>query len=399
MSEEISTRNIPKFDGKNFQGWKFQLKTLFTAYGIKDVVDGTRKMPDDTQCAAAKAWVRENAKAMHVISTSLEFAQLEPLLECETANDMWEKLCRIHEQRSASNKLMITQKFHEYRMSPGDSVVQHVSRVQNMAAQLIDMGETVTDVTIMARILASLSPKYGTFRTAWDSVDQDRQTVENLQERLIREEARLNDESDNASALAAVGKTRSAGRKVETGAKDKNKSRKLRKDIECFKCGKKGHFARECKNNRSEKKTRDDSESRETRDCAFVVEASGKTSNKCSKEEESAVDKAGRQILSADLSDVWITDSGASKHITYRREWFNKFEVTNRGDSVSLGDNKKYDVVGEGTILIEKFVDGAWREAQIKNVIYVPEIKKNLFSVGKCTQRMGLKCISRTNKC
>lgn len=56
-------------------------------------------------------------------------------------------------------------------MSPGDSVIQHIAKVQNMAAQLIDVGEAVTEVTIMAKILASLSSKYNALQTAWDSVD------------------------------------------------------------------------------------------------------------------------------------------------------------------------------------------------------------------------------------
>lgn len=39
-------------------------------------------------------------------------------------------------------------------------MVQHIAKVQNMVAQLIDVGEAVTEVTIMAKILASLSSIY-----------------------------------------------------------------------------------------------------------------------------------------------------------------------------------------------------------------------------------------------
>lgn len=63
-------------------------------------------------------------------------------------------------------------------MAPGDSVVQHIAKVQNMATELTDLGETVTDMTIMAKLLASLATKYSTLQTAWDSVDPDRQTNE-----------------------------------------------------------------------------------------------------------------------------------------------------------------------------------------------------------------------------
>ena len=47
-----------------------------------------------------------------------------------------------------------------------DSITQHFAKVQNMAAQLTDISENVSDVTVMAKILAGLSYKYGSFQTA-----------------------------------------------------------------------------------------------------------------------------------------------------------------------------------------------------------------------------------------
>ena len=72
---------------------------------------------------------------------------------------MWDALCAVYAQKSASNKLYLTQKFHEYRMAFGDSMVQHVVKVKNMAQQLRDLGSAVNDTTVIAKILASLSPK------------------------------------------------------------------------------------------------------------------------------------------------------------------------------------------------------------------------------------------------
>ena len=54
---------------------------------------------------------------------------------------------------------------------------------------------------------------------------------------------------------------------------------------------------------------------------------------------------------------------------------------------MSFGDDKECRVFGEGTIKIEKFVDGAWYPSKIKKVLYIPQMKKNLFSVGQCTSR------------
>ncbi|CAL1677476.1 unnamed protein product [Lasius platythorax] len=91
-------------------------------------------------------------------------------------------------------------------------------------------------------------------------------------------------------------------------------------------------------------------------------------------------------ILRADMVNFWVTDSGASKHITNRRKWLVDFWSIS-GISVSLGNNDECQVTGTGTVLIKRFVDGEWCEGRIENVLYVPRIKKNLFSVGACTSK------------
>lgn len=144
---------------------------------------------------------------------------------------MRDRLNRIHEQKSATNKLIFTQRFHEYRMCPIDSVVQHCSKVQNMAKQLTDLGEPVSDLTVMVKILASLTTKFSTLQTAWDSVDPERQTIDNLQERLIREENRLDASGDKANALTV---TKQSGSKTSSKTKDNKKKYCPKKNVECF---------------------------------------------------------------------------------------------------------------------------------------------------------------------
>src|SRR5436190_23687820 len=123
MSDEIYTKHITKFDGTDFQAWKFQVTQIFVANGILDIVDGTKPMPEAARAAEAKIWTRDNARAMFIISSSIDAKQLRPLLTCTSAYQMWVKLGQIYEQKSATNKLILTQRFNELRMDSNETVV------------------------------------------------------------------------------------------------------------------------------------------------------------------------------------------------------------------------------------------------------------------------------------
>lgn len=390
MSNEISSRNITKFDGSNFQAWKFQMNAIFVASGLQDVVSGARVMPGDAATAERKRWIKDNAKAMFLVSSSMEYTQLECLLTCITAKDMWDKLGNIHEQKSASNKLMLLQKFHEYRMNPNESVVQHVSRVQNMATQLKNVGENISDVAVMAKILGSLSSRYNALQTAWDSVAENNQTLGNLLERLIKEENRLKGDDDGTNALAALSVGGNRKQATAKANKDGEKSQSNKKaDVECFYCKRKGHYVRECRKKKRE--TKDEKGEGKSRDCAFVA-TSDLRSSKQNKKEGFPPSNEDKWLLTVDTSEVWITDSGASRQITYRRDWYSEFRALSpsSGESISLGDNGVCEngvCLGTGTIMIDKLVNGKWHEARIENVLYVPKVRKNLFSIGVCTSK------------
>jgi len=97
MALDTLGRGITKFDGSDFQTWKFLMNTVFVAYGVKDLVDGERQRPAENEQTAKKAWDKDNAKAMFIISSSIEDKHLECLLTCTTAKDTWTKMITIYE--------------------------------------------------------------------------------------------------------------------------------------------------------------------------------------------------------------------------------------------------------------------------------------------------------------
>lgn len=365
---------MPKYDGTDFLVWKFSIMQIFKSKGIQDVIDGSRVRPEDTIREAYKIFEKDNAKAMFTIGSSLETKFLRPLLTCTSAKEMWDKLIQIYGQKSASNKLILTQRFHEYKMDLTDSVVEHVAKVQNLA-QLIDVGQAVDNITIMAKIFGSLPSKYNPLKTAWDNVPEIEQTLDKLIERLIKEESRIvaDDDSSNALTVAVVKPDKRIGKfsvsnKFNSGKKNgyrgdqsrsfhtnrgdqsrshynnnrEDQSKVFHKETrEYYHCHKRGYIIRDChklKREQKEQKEKEESE-KESASTAFVVEQTCKPS----------------VLLSINSEDVWITDSGASRHITYRREWLSDFRPSGE---IRLGDNGMCQGEGVGTVIIENYVKG-----------------------------------------
>ena len=73
-----------------------------------------------------------------------------------------------------------------------------------------------------------------------------------------------------------------------------------------------------------------------------------------------------------------MLDTGATYHVCHNRDWFSIFEKLD-GCSVIIDDDHPCNMKRIVTVQIRMF-DGMIRE--LKKVRYVPQVKKNLISVG-----------------
>jgi len=85
MPHSIDLRSIEKFDGTNFQAWKFQMRAILIANKLTEIVYCIKKRE---RAISEVARDESNAKAMVIILATVEASQLEYLLICETAAEM-----------------------------------------------------------------------------------------------------------------------------------------------------------------------------------------------------------------------------------------------------------------------------------------------------------------------
>ena len=76
--------------------------------------------------------------------------------------------------------------------------------------------------------------------------------------------------------------------------------------------------------------------------------------------------------------DTWLIDSGASKHMTGKKATLSNLEEKNSPQKVSLGYYCQYPIKGIGE---SSYKLDSGTSIKMKEVIYVPSLKKNLLSI------------------
>jgi transposase InsO family protein len=368
------------------------LKTENCARKLMGIVDGslTREMSEDED-----EWVDKDAACQSMIVSAIDIKLMRRLMTCRSANQMWRKLITIHEQNATENLQLLQQKFYELRMQPNSDVIDHISAVEQMANQLCDLGEPISERAVMTKIICTLPPKFRHLSAAWDSVPPNQQTIESLTLRLLKEESlnrmqgEMEEEGDRAF-LASRGSSSGSGKKNLSPEEKKKRAERiseLKKKTRCNKCGKRGHWANECPDGKKESKPEKSERSAAAQKGDEKSEANTVSSDDHDDDSSAFMAYVGHGSENS-LEDAWYLDGGATDHMTDKLEWFSNFTEIPKGRwPVMIADNRKLWARGFGDIRVECLTDWGRETRTIRKVLYVPELRKNLFSVGQAADR------------
>lgn len=221
-----------------------------------------------------------------------------------------------------------------------------------MINQLNNLDENLKDEDKAVLLLVSQPKKYSTVITSLldgkTMLDLDETIVVLLEtERLMKQGS--SDVSDGSALVV--------------DARDKNKmyAKKRNPNIKCFYCGELGHVQYTCPQVREELKE------------LKKNQGAGSVSLVAADEDALLVqeDKGSKE--------EWVLDSGCSHHICVRKEWFSSYEKCER-KMVTLPNGKRVKVDGIGEVTM-KLHNG--RVRRLTQVRYVPELNRNLISLGK----------------
>ena len=99
--------------------------------------------------------------------------------------------------------------------------------------------------------------------------------------------------------------------------------------------------------------------------------------------------------------DGWVADSGATEHMSKERHWFTDFQPIAHGVYPVRSANKVQEPMfcrGKGNITVRSQVGKKWITLVLTDVLYVPDLGRNLFSIREATKK-GAKVIISGSVC
>jgi uncharacterized membrane protein YgcG len=414
MESGTSNPAIPLFKGENYDFWSIKMKTVLISKGLWELVE-TGAPTNGPEPAETK---KSNAKALCLIQQSIDDVVFPKIAASTTAKDAWNVLKTSYEGsvRVKAVKLQTLRRdFETLQMGNNESVQAFLTKVQGTVNQLRLYGDTLSDQTVVTKVLRSLASKFDHIVAAIEeSKDMTTYSFDELMGSLLSHEHRINKSEEKGDEQVLYmqntsprGRGRSRGRGSfgrgqgrsgsprgrgggssrggNTSLSESGSAEEEMKKVKYFNCNKWGHYRSDCTG-----------PPKSTVRC-YYCNRSGHFQSECFKRqrEEEGANVAQQEdeekpettlfmtFTDQDVTgrDVWYLDSGCSNHMTCYRELFEELDETFKL-KVKLGDNKVIQVEGKGTILVSIYNGTRY----ISDVYYIPELSQNLLSVGQLVQ-------------
>lgn len=231
MSVKVS---IESFNGTNFPAWKFRMKCLLAEHDCSANIE--TKIRNKGGKKFDEKELRKDAKAKNLIVQNVADSHLSLLQNCDCAYEMWKILTDQFEKKGMCGKIMIKKKLMNMKMNNDESVQDYSQRFDTVVSELKSLEEEVKDSEILCQYLIGINEKYSTLVSIIENMKEEDLSLDYVKRRLLNEEEKL-----------------MIAQSVPNHKVDKNmvfQADSGRGPV-CFKCGKLGHFQKRCFQNQN----------------------------------------------------------------------------------------------------------------------------------------------------
>ena len=374
--------------------------------GLWGFVQGSETPPQPTASVEVRnAYRLRSDKAYSLIALSVDNSLQVHIASTVEPKTAWDILQNHFEFVSVTQIVRLNRKFYAASMKEGDDLMEHITHMTSLAEQLREMKEDISSKKFATIVLGSLPESYDNFITSLNARSADKFTWEDVKGLLVEEfikrkekkekkEKQLSDDAMFAKrgAFSNVGRVNSRAGRGNSSFRGSynNKGREQqqfndRKDgrgPKCFKCNQFGHIVKNCPQNKRFAEKREHSN--------FTDYSNGKDSFE--------IEDMGLWIGANTNSNEWFIDSGATKHMTNNRSLLFDYQQYEYPVNIYLRDSSVVLAEGEGKVRLPTCDGSDDNFLALHNVLFVPNLTKNLLSVSAMAQ-MGAEICFDKEKC
>lgn len=254
MSDYLTTTGngfstFPKLTNENYHTWKINMTTLLRGLNQYTMVNGSSTRPPGTDAAAVtaqSAWDLRAARAYMEIALRVENEWKQPIAAADTPKAAWDALADAYGVAQEGIRAVLFSQLTSLRYKPGTPIQNHQLKMEELRAKLKDAGQDITDEQFLSYFLNTLPSEYDALVTMVDySTDKVNTVVGRIRQMELRREMHSEEQNVKPGDTAFVGK--------DGKSKNPGDEKKKRQAGKCHNCGKKGHWAKECRGPKREK--------------------------------------------------------------------------------------------------------------------------------------------------
>lgn len=398
MADEIK---IPIFDGKDYECWKRRIEMILKMKKCQEVVSRRRSTTDKED-----EWNEKDLKAINVIYSGISNDQLQFVKDKETSYEIMKKFDEMYLKESTALQICVRNKLERLKLKDFKDSTTFFTEFEKIVNELKSAGATVTEKEKLSYMIKMLPSSLSYVGDLVDVLKEDDQTVDFVVSKIKMMELKEDEETSKQST--SVFKT------------------ERKKEQNCFKCGKYGHFKAQCTNmkpggnpwkpkggmqyrgggHQQNWQNRGNGNGRYNRGNRGAGQHH-RTGSWQQENQEGGMSSFNAEVdLDNSLIEVnncndkveWLLDSGCSDHIINDDAYFYEYIVLKTPVNVRVADGRTLKATKLGTVLHEFSVYGKIIKNKLLNVYYVKEMDKNLISFGKVTKKNKIVSVGNVSK-